>query len=179
MNNNLSPCNPDKTVLNYSSVSKSPCLKTLLAFGLDFCLPVFNLNFYNYFYKFEVLYNNLSYRHQYQCISLNDFKSDLQVIVRKYFYSFNPFKTFSAIISKSNLTLLRNFAKDKNNIVVCKPDKGKATVIILDKNTYVEKMTSIISDTNKFVEIKDSITAYSLKIEEKIIRFLRKLKNLS
>ena len=91
VNNDLSPCNPDKTVLNYSSVSLSPSLKTLLAFGLDFCLPVFNLNFYNYFYKFEVLYNNLSYRHQNQCISLNVFKSDLQVIARKYFYSFNPF----------------------------------------------------------------------------------------
>ena len=83
---------------------------------------------------------------QNQCISFNDFKSDLQVRARKYFYSFNPFKNFSAIISKSDLTLLRNFAKDKN-IVVCKPDKGKVTVI-LDKNTYVEKMTNIISDTN-------------------------------
>ena len=40
-------------------------------------------------------------------------------------------------------------------------------------------MTNIISDKNKFVEINDSITAYSLKIEDKINRSLRKLKNLS
>ena len=39
-------------------------------------------------------------------------------------------------------------------------------------------MTDIISDTNNSVEIKDSITAYILKIEDKINRFLRKLKNL-
>ena len=86
------------------------------------------------------------------------------------------FGIFVNIISKSDLTLLRNFAKDKN-IVVCKPDKGRATVI-LDKNIYVEKMTNI-SDTSKFVEIKDSITAYTLKIVDKINRFLRNLKNLS
>ena len=35
-------------------------------------------------------------------------------------------------------------------------------------------MTNIISDTNKLVEIKVSITAYSLKIEDKINWFLRK-----
>ena len=37
-------------------------------------------------------------------------------------------------------------------------------------------MTNIISDTNKLFEIKVSITAYSLKIEDKINWFLRKLK---
>ena len=37
-------------------------------------------------------------------------------------------------------------------------------------------MINILSDTNKIVKIKDSITAYSLKIEDKINRFLRKLK---
>ena len=37
-------------------------------------------------------------------------------------------------------------------------------------------MINILSDTNKIVKIKDSITAYSLKIEDKINRLLRKLK---
>ena len=37
--NSLTPVNPDKTVLNFSSTRISPRLRTLLAFGLDFALP--------------------------------------------------------------------------------------------------------------------------------------------
>ncbi len=38
-------------------------------------------------------------------------------------------------------------------------------------------MVKIISDSTKFKEIKDSMFAYTLKVEDKINRFLRKLKN--
>ena len=52
IDNELAPCNPDNVVFNYSSVFLTNRMKTLLAFGLDFCLPVYKLNFYLYFLKF-------------------------------------------------------------------------------------------------------------------------------
>ena len=44
IHNDLKPCDPDKIVLNYSSVNLSFRIKTLLAFGLDFCLPIYKVN---------------------------------------------------------------------------------------------------------------------------------------
>ena len=49
INNDLNPCDPNRVVFNYSSIELSPRLRTILAFGLDFCLPVYKINFYNYF----------------------------------------------------------------------------------------------------------------------------------
>ena len=61
---------------------------------------------------------------------------------------------------------------------MCKPDKGRG-VVIVDRDTYLQKMTHIISDKTKFTEITDSIQVYTLRIEDKINRFLSKLKSLS
>ena len=40
-------------------------------------------------------------------------------------------------------------------------------------------MDELISDRTKFSEIKESIQVYSLRVEDKINNFLRKLKNMS
>ena len=58
--NNLDPCEPDQVIFNYSSVHLSSRLRTLLAYGLDFCLPVYKLNFLKYFLCFEKLATSLA-----------------------------------------------------------------------------------------------------------------------
>ena len=58
-----------------------------------------------------------------------------------------------------------------------KPDKGRG-VVIVDKSTYLQSMTTILSDATKFQEITEPIRKYTLKIEDKINRFLAKLKKL-
>ena len=62
------------------------------------------------------------------------------------------------------------------DIVVCKPDEGRA-VVILDKSPYIDNILPIISDRSKFEPINDSIQKFTLKIEDKVNYFLRKLKN--
>ena len=101
----------------------------------------------------------------------------MQSLAFKYFHGFKPHKIFSPIFSNSDRNEIKKLALNKN-IVVTKPDKGRG-VVILDRNVYVEKLTHIISDTSKFVQIKESIQTYSLRIEDKINNFLRKLKNMS
>ena len=61
--------------------------------------------------------------------------------------------------------------------MVCKPDKGRG-VVVVDKVNYLESMNSIISDNLRFSEIIEPIKKFSLKIEDKINNFLRKLKNI-
>ena len=63
-------------------------------------------------------------------------------------------------------------------IIVIWPDKGRG-VVLLDKDKYVEKLCRIISDKIKFSGIKEPIQVYSMRVEDKIINFLSKLKNVS
>ena len=53
-----------------------------------------------------------------------------------------------------------------------KPDKGNG-VVILDRNLYENAIEEIISGTSKFEKLKKDPT---LKCEDSLLRFLRKLK---
>ena len=55
INNHISPCDPNDVVFNYSSNNLSTRIKTLLAYGLDFCLPAYKLHFYKFFLPLESL----------------------------------------------------------------------------------------------------------------------------
>ena len=173
--NSLQPCDPNTVIFNYSSVTLSNRLKTLLAFGLDFGLPIFKLNFYNYFLKFENLANNIKFKFA-NNNHVDEVLNNIQSVAFKYFYGFKSFKVFSSIFTKFDITLLKQFGSNPN-IVVCKPDKGNG-IVILDRNIYVEKVLNIISDTSKFTKINDDLNKYVLKIETKINNFLSKLKSL-
>ena len=173
VNNEVKPCNPDKVVFNYSSVTLSERMKTLLAFGLDFNLPVYKINYYQYFLKFERLLLSLKNAN---CTNITEFKLQLKSLANKYYYGFKSHKIFSAI-SKHDISLLRSLACNKD-IIVNKPDKGNG-VVILDRTQYITSMNNIISDSSKFQIISDDITKYTLKIEDKINSFIRKLKTCS
>jgi hypothetical protein len=166
-------CDPDKVIFNFSSVQLSPRIRTLLAFGLDFCLPVFKLDFHRYFLAFEKLVYNVK---SLNCQDLPEFTEKLKIVANRYYYNFKPFKIFSAIATKQDLVELRKFASNRN-IIVSRPDKGRG-VVIIDKVRYLTSMTSLISDRTKFIEILDPIQKFTLRVEDKINNFLRKVKAL-
>ena len=169
---NLDPV--DSVIFNYSSITLSPRIKILLSFGLDFGLPVFKLDFFKYFLCFERLVNCSK---KFQCTNFTEFTECIRNISVKYFHNFKPYKVFSAIIDKSDISLLKQFALNKN-IIVSRPDKGRG-VVIINKCDYISSMLKIISDTTKFKVINDNINVYSLKIEDQVNRFLLKLKKLN
>ena len=65
--NDITPCDPDKIIFNFSDVTLTPRLKFLLAFGLDFGLPVFKLSFEKYFLCFEKLAYQLKNLNKISC----------------------------------------------------------------------------------------------------------------
>ena len=99
ISNDLKIVNSDKTVFNFSKVSLSSRLKTLLTFGLDFSLPISKLNFFNYFLKFKELYNSLSRDSVIAIDPCLEFKIRLESIANKYFYNSIAFKFFYAILT--------------------------------------------------------------------------------
>lgn len=175
--NNVSPCNPDKIVFNFSSICLTARMQILLAYGLDFCLPIYKVDFYKYFLSFESLVSRIKSLNLDKTADFPEFMNQLHSLSFKYFYNFKSYKVFSAVFSKQDLTSLKQLASNKD-IIVCKPDKGRG-VVILDKETYISKMVSLISDRSKFELVSDSLFKYTMKIEDKINNFLRKLKNMN
>ena len=80
-------------------------------------------------------------------------------------------------MSKTDIRQLKELASNKE-VIVCKPDKGRG-VVLLDRSTYINKITEIISDASKFELLSVEMEKYTTKIEDKINNFLRKLKDLS
>lgn len=176
IDNELEPCNPENVIFNFSSKSISARLKILLSFGLDFGLPVYKLDFYEYFLSFERLASILKNHTVATPFTFNEVKKSLHTLSYKYFYGFKPFKVFSSVFSKADVNAIKSFASDKS-IIVSKPDKGKA-VVIQDRDDYKRKMDSILSDSSKFKTVPTTISQTITKLEDKINRFLSKLKKL-
>ena len=172
--NELEPCNPESVIFNFSSKQLSSRIKFLLSFGLDFGLPVYNINFFDYFLSFEKLAFTLKNQPIVSPFNFNDVKKQLQSIAFKYFYGFKAFKVFSPIFTKDDVNTIKSLAADKS-IVVTRPDKGRG-VVLLNRSDYVNKIEGILSDTSKFKIVSASIHKTIVQLEDKINRFLTKLK---
>ena len=89
--------------------------------------------------------------------------------------SFKPFNEnykFKNNVSAEKISLLKAVMRNKN-IVIQKADKGN-TVVITDKEKYIEGVKRAISDSNKFVQL--DITPYKYlnynkNVEKKIKQF--------
>ena len=173
VNNKLSPVDPQSVVYNFSSLSLSKRVITLLAFGLDFGLPIYKIDYFQYFLKFESLFSRLG---KLECTQndLNELKSKLHFLSYKYFYNFKPYKIFSCIFNREDISLLKSLSRNKD-IIISKPDKGRG-VVIIDRVVYVEKMKEFLSNTSKFQVIHEPIDKFTRKIEDKLNNFIRKIK---
>ena len=177
IDNSLHPCDPNKVIFNLSSKTLSSRIKILLAFGVDFKLPVWKLNFFDYFLHFESLIQSISSLPLPPRFDFQDVKQKIRITSHKFFDTFKPSKVFSPIFSKSDIKLLKDFASD-DSIVVTRPDKGKG-VVILDRDHYVEKVSKLLSDNTKFCSVREPLHKLLLRVEDKVNRLLNKLKKRS
>ena len=72
-------------------------------------------------------------------------------------------------MSKTDIRQLKELTSNKE-VIVCKPDKGRG-VVLLDRSTYINKITEIISDATKFELLSIEMEKYTTKIEDKINNF--------
>ena len=171
------PLDPNVVIFNFSNKILSDKERNLLTLGLNFKLPIYRLNFFDYFLSFENLYNYLS---KFDIFNPHDtpniLKNTLHNIAHKYFYKFKPNKVFCPFFSKHEINILRNLAKDRS-ITICRPDKGTG-IVILNKSDYEDKMLTILNDHSKFKQMHNiNPLQQTLRCEDKINRFLRQLKN--
>ena len=143
---------------------------------MDFKLPVFKPNFYRYYLHFE---NFISILKRCKLADGKNFSEVCELIkfkAKECFRNHASHKVFSPMIEKEDLDILKNLGEDQS-IKICKPDKGRGSVL-LNTLDYQSKMISIISDITKFEKVNTDHFSLTLKIEDKVNRFLAKLKKI-
>lgn len=168
----------DNVIFNYSDVVLTEIEKKALCKGLSFSFPPKKINFINHFLQFEKLFHDLSNLKFYDPLNKGFifFKQSLSYLAHSAYYSFNPY-SLNQFIDTSLITALKNLSK-KENLVVCKPDKGNG-VVLLNRDDYETKMNNLLADRSKFVPISTDPYSNILKNEDKVNRCLRKLKGNS
>ena len=165
--------NPNNVVFNYSKLRLSERLTFLLSKGLNFAIPTPKLRLPHFLLPFEKLLrhlNNHSPIHSHRSIKF--VKSTIRSLAFSTYHSYHPEQHDD--VSREDIKLLRELSK-RDDIVVCKPDKGQG-VVILNKDDYISKMKEILDDKSKFVKINTKDEKLVIKNEDKLNNFLRKLK---
>ena len=174
-NTSIAPLDPNKVIFNLSSRILTTKEKNLLAYGLNFNLPIFKLDFFSFFLSFERLNRILKDKPIYNSHQYPSLKSILHNLAYKTFYNFKPHKMFSPIFSKNDIKTLKTLSRDKT-LVICRPDKGRG-VVLMDRLEYVNKMNSILTDPNKFKIIdSDNWLLHTLRQEDKVNKLIHKFK---
>ena len=132
-----------------------------MSHGLRYALPPKKIEYSRWFLPFEKLLLKLKDIPIYDSTQdgFNFVRSSLKNTALKYFYSFKPHLTE---LHKNYYKLINDLRKDKT-ILILKPDKGNA-VVLLNKIDYQQKMMTIINDTSKFKILnEDLLTLLTVK----------------
>ena len=106
-------------------------------------------------------------------IDFNRFSLAFKNIVHQSFHAENH--ASHPFITGSDVQTIKNLANNQN-LVVCPPDKGRG-VVLLDRNTYISKVTTLLNDPTKFRLSDFDPSNLIVKLEDKLNRTLRSLKD--
>lgn len=160
-----------KYIINLSKVEFSDIEKDVLSKGVDFRIPPRVVK-EEVLAEFELMYESLMRIEPVSNEALMQCKSSLQYISHKMSVTKPDLKSFS--MTREHTKALRALRRN-DDIVICRPDKGRATVV-LDKADYVEKMNTILRDETKF-EMIGPVREHdrTFKIEEQLQDYLKAL----
>ena len=156
--------NPEKVIFNFSSHELSDDEKLLLCKGLNFSIPK-RLDYADHFLPFELLFRD---------INKNEMPNEDREFIKTRlkdpaFTSFWSHDCNSEIdLSKNERLALNNLRNNKNKIIQ-NSDKSNS-VVLLDKDKYLEGMSKILSNSAKFEILQfdhDKELNYILNLEKK------------
>ena len=112
-----------------------------------FAYQILDLVFPNFFCLLSCFFNSICQLSTH--ISLESARQTIQEIAHKAYSKCKS--SWFPFFKKEDFEILRNLSKNRN-IIVCKPDKGKGTVL-MNRTDYVNKMKTVLSDQSKFQEV--------------------------
>ena len=149
--------------------------KYLLSFGLDFALPVLNLNFNRFFLSVEKLVRVFEQQPIFPRFTREEFRKQIQSTAYRYFYSTRLDQSPLPIFNKEDIDILKKLKK-QDNFIILKPDKSRG-VVLINREDYNCKLETILRDPTKFRKLQhDGPFKKSLSIKDKINGTLLQLK---
>ena len=165
--------NPEDVIVNLTDISLTKQEKEVLTLGLDFCIPK-KINYIKHFLAFEKLIHKIK-QFSPSITPMNQVINGISTIAHNSYNEISKLKTeFNSVFPSSAISVLKNL-KERSSIIITKPDKGNG-VVIMEKNSYINKVMELLQDHTKFKKIEEDVYSYILLLEEKLNRVLRKLK---
>ena len=124
--------------------------KALLSKGLNFALPENVIPYEDFMLPYEVFYRGIKKFAKTPEDEIH-FHARLKNVAVSSFSSFKQQSSKHSNLTPDELESLNNLVQN-GNIVIQKADKGN-TVVICDKNSYVERMKELINDDSKFTDL--------------------------
>ena len=165
----------NKVIFNLSSRNISSQEKEVLTLGLDFCLKPSKVNYFKYFLSFERFCGILKSFDKYGSEEWNAIFNKISEIANTTYANVcrNHFKD---PVNDERIKTLKALKEDES-IVITKPDKGRG-VVIMDKCDYNDKINNILGDRSKFTVLNVDFSSHILKLEDKLNRLLRSVKDI-
>jgi len=142
-----------KWIVNESSVKIPDRILNVLSLGDKFSVPI---NCKDYRDRrdttLNVIKNFESSCYMFPDNSLDKLRAVIVNLIGKYLYSSKHINYIESFILRE-INTCKKFLKDNGDLFVTKADKGQVTVI-MDKQTYINKMNMTLDDDNTYKQIK-------------------------
>ena len=158
-----------KVIFNFSNRVLSKEEEEILKLGLQFGFSSGKVNFVEHYLHFEKFLQQLS-KFKKDNEQFEEITSKIKSLAQEG-YKYKPSSNTCGV----RLDVLAQLKKDKN-LIITKPDKGRG-VVILNKVDYVHKTNEILNDETKFKKVNGDCFKIILKLEDKLNRLLRSIKN--
>ena len=162
-------------IFNLSDRILSGQEKEVLGLGLDYGLKPDMIRTIPFYRQFENLCHIVKDCKIHGDFRLTDVLNRISVIANNSYRNFRRFINNSKVFYTKQIEILKNL-KENDDLIITRPDKGKG-VVLLNKDDYVRKVNIILSDSNKFRLVKAELATQTLKLEDKLNRLLRKIKD--
>ena len=140
---------PQKVIFNFSSHELTEAEEKLLSKGLSLSIPPKEINYGDALLPFELLFRELTTAENVSTESLSACKAALQNDAFDMRNSFDPKKEQNLL--PDEIVALKSLKAD-NSIIIKKSDKGNS-VVILNKDTYIQRMEELLADRTKFEKV--------------------------
>ena len=157
---------PEKVIFNFSSYKLSSSDKDLLSKGLCFAIPTKQIDYSNFMTEVELLYRS-TLDLSMATGEKDRFKTKLKVIALSSSKLFSDNCKFENNLSAEEINSLKALMRNKD-IVIQKTDKDN-TLVITEKDKYIEGVKRVFSDSIKFVQLNiapDKYLNYIISIEK-------------
>ena len=134
---------PEKVIFNFSSHELISSEKHVLSKGLHFAIPPRQVDYSGYLAEYELLYRSTTDLFM-TSESRERFKAKLKDIALSSYKLLNNNYKYEDNLSSEQLSSLKSLTRNKN-IVIQKADKHN-TVVIIDKEKYIQGVENVISD---------------------------------